>query len=166
MLKYCVCTIYISQHTQTSAHTDDRRGVFIVWKKALCLPLFNFQPNQPWHQQTHHQCFHDNSFIMVRVHIHTDVIPVPLWCLFISLEKRSWAPITMDSHVLGRKNISKHEKKKSDFPSHLSCADVPPLGCADRKWEWLLPACVSFEAKLRGTMSRRSNVPVLSPGSL
>lgn len=44
-------------------HPDSKGGVYIVvvWKKSLL--CFNFQPNQPWHQQTHHQCFHDNSFI-------------------------------------------------------------------------------------------------------
>lgn len=100
----------------TCEHTPKwHKGNSKVWKRPFVLLCFTFQPNQPWHQQTHHRCFHDNSLIAVRVHVHTNVIPVPLESVFIASEKR---PGTQPPHtltVLGRENKASQGKKSFLF---------------------------------------------------
>lgn len=152
----------------TCEHTPKwHKGNSKVWKRPFVLLCFTFQPNQPWHQQTHHRCFHDNSLIAVRVHVHTNVIPVPLESVFIASEKRPGTQPPHTLNVLGRENKASQGKKSFFFfPLHTSVLGRGPQGDADRKWEWLLPAWASFEGSAWGTIPRRSNVPVLSPGSL
>lgn len=159
----CLKTVfdqYVGLHTQTSAHTDDRRG---VWKKSFVFLCLTFNQTNP-----------DTNKPIISVSTTTALS----WSKFTFI--LTWFLCHCNLFSSARRNSREHNHngftrpweaeyiqtwKKMWFSFTPQCCCRPPCG-ADRKWEWLLPAWAGFEGRLRGTMSRRSNVPALSPGSL
>lgn len=71
---------------------------------------------------------------------------------FHQLTETAVSTITIDSHVLGRKNIAQH-KKKRDFPSHLSCAVVPRVARTGNGNDGFLPGSAlkaGYEGRCHG----------------
>lgn len=107
--------------TRTSAHTLMIREVFTVWKSlssSFVLTKLTLTPTNPssvfpgqqlFNGQSSHSYKCDSGVIVMSFH---------------QLGETVVCTLTIDSHVLGRKIISKHEKN-CDFPSHLSCAVIP-----------------------------------------